>query len=142
MFMASRFNNEAKLASQFLFTLLAKRSYNTSMAAASSSALLLNPLTSSSSVRHFRCSPEIYSISFSTRAASSDFSLAMKCQRRSFGDVSQRDPFVVCDAVKRETGVDGLNIAENVSQVRLVFFEIEIEIEIGDQISFTLMGIL
>ena len=36
-------------------------------------------------------------------------------QSRSYGDVSKRDP---CEAVKRENGADGLNIAENVSQVK------------------------
>lgn len=51
----------------------------------------------------------------------------MKRQSRSFADGSERDPSVVCEAVKRETGPDGLNIADNVSQVRF-------EIEIGDQI--------
>lgn len=118
--MASRFNREAKLASQILSTLLGKRSCNTSMAATSSSALLLNPLTSSSSssLRRFRCSPEISSLSFSSaRVTPSDFSLAMKRQSRSFADGSERDPSVVCEAVKRESGADGLNIADNVSQV-------------------------
>lgn len=122
MIMASVFNREAKRScNTVLTTLLRNRSCNTvrassSMAATSSSALFLNPLTPSS-FRHFRCSPEISSLSFSARAASSDFSLAMKRQIRSFGDVSERDPSVVCEAVKRETGADGLNIAENVSQV-------------------------
>ncbi|EFH54547.1 O-acetylserine (thiol) lyase isoform C [Arabidopsis lyrata subsp. lyrata] len=122
MIMASRFNREAKLASQILSTLLGKRSCNTSMAATSSSALLLNPLTSSSSssssLRRFRCSPEISSLSFSSaRVTPSDFSLAMKRQSRSFADGSERDPSVVCEAVKRESGADGLNIADNVSQL-------------------------
>ncbi|ESQ44114.1 hypothetical protein EUTSA_v10005989mg [Eutrema salsugineum] len=122
MLMASRFNREAKLASQLLSTLVGKRSCNntvrasSSMATASSSTLLLNPLTSSS-LRHLRCSPEISSLSFSARATASDFPLAMKRQTRSYGDVSERDPSVVCEAVKRETGADGLNIAENVSQL-------------------------
>lgn len=150
--MASRFNREAKLASQILSTLLGKRSCNTSMAATSSSALLLNPLTSSSSsssLRRFRCSPEISSLSFSSaRVTASDFSLAMKRQSRSFADGSERDPSVVCEAVKRETGADGLKIADNVSQVRW-FLLPRIQIDgicreesiIGDQIfSFPIMG--
>ncbi|KAG7566413.1 Pyridoxal-phosphate dependent enzyme [Arabidopsis suecica] len=119
MIMASRFNREAKLASQILSTLLGKRSCNISMAATSSSALLLNPLTSSSSsLRRFRCSPEISSLSFSSaRVTASDFSLAMRRQSRNFADGWERDPSVVCEAVKRETGADGLNIADNVSQL-------------------------
>lgn len=126
MLMASRFNRGANhlASSQILSTLLGKRSFNTvrasssSMAAASSSALFLNPLTSSSSLRHFRCSPKISSLSFSARTG---FSLAMKRQSRSFADVSQLDPSLVCEAVKRETGADGLNIADNVSQVSWAF---------------------
>ncbi|CAA7021568.1 unnamed protein product [Microthlaspi erraticum] len=123
MLMASRFNRGANnlAPSQILSSLLGNRSFNTvrassssSMAATSSSALFLNPLTSSSSLRHFRCSPEISSLSFSART---DFSLAVKSQSRSFADVSQRDPSLVCEAVKRETGADGLNIADNVSQL-------------------------
>ncbi|CAH2063505.1 unnamed protein product [Thlaspi arvense] len=122
MLSAARLHREAKLASQFLSTLLGKRSCNStvrassSMATASSSALLFNPLTSSG-LRHFRCSPEISSLSFSARPAASCFPLAMKRQIRSFGDVSERDPSVVCEAVRRETGADGLKIAENVSQL-------------------------
>ncbi|CAN7135048.1 unnamed protein product [Brassica rapa subsp. narinosa] len=117
MLMASRFNSEAKIASRFLSTLLRNQrvtasSSSSSMASASSSsALLLNPLTSST-LRHFRSSTEISSLSFSA----SGFPLAMKSQQqsRSYGDVSKRDP---CEAVKRENGADGLNIAENVSQL-------------------------
>ena len=116
MLMASRFNSEAKIASRFLSTLLRNQrvtaSSSSSMASASSSsALLLNPLTSST-LRHFRSSPEISSLSFSA----SGFPLGMKSQQsRSYGDVSKRDP---CEAVKLETGADGLNIAQNVSQVK------------------------
>ncbi|KAF2601637.1 hypothetical protein F2Q70_00026522, partial [Brassica cretica] len=115
MLMASRFNSEAKIASRFLSTLLRNQrvtaSSSSSMASASSSsALLLNPLTSST-LRHFRSSPEISSLSFSA----SGFPLGMKSQQsRSYGDVSKRDP---CEAVKLETGADGLNIAQNVSQL-------------------------
>ncbi|WZY87593.1 hypothetical protein YC2023_044328 [Brassica napus] len=115
--MASRFNSEAKIASRCLSTLLrnqrvliASPSSSSMASASSSSALLLNPLTSST-LRHFRSSSEISSLSFSA----SGFPLAMKSQQsRSYGDVSKRDP---CEAVKRENGADGLNIAENVSQL-------------------------
>ncbi|KFK35189.1 hypothetical protein AALP_AA5G251700 [Arabis alpina] len=102
-----------------LTTLFGKRTVRGSMAATSSSSLFFNPLTSSTLRRY---SPEISSLSFSTRSASSssysDFSLVMKRQIRSYGDVSERDPSsVVCEAVKREIGTDGLNIADNVSQL-------------------------
>ncbi|CAG7905326.1 hypothetical protein BRARA_D00201 [Brassica rapa] len=110
MLMASRFNSEAKIASRFLSTLFRNQRV-TASSSSSSSSLLLNPLTSST-LRHFRSSPEISSLSFSA----SGFPLAMKSQQqsRSYGDVSKRDP---CEAVKRENGADGLNIAENVSQL-------------------------
>ncbi|KAJ4904994.1 Cysteine synthase [Raphanus sativus] len=109
MLMASRFNSDAKIASRFLSTLLRNQraiaSSSSSIASASSSsALFLNPLTSST-LRHFRSSPEISSLSFSSLTTKSQ-------QSRSFGDVSKRDP-----SVKREIGADGLNIAENVSQL-------------------------
>ncbi|KAG2325484.1 hypothetical protein Bca4012_040011 [Brassica carinata] len=109
MLMASRLNSEAKIASRFLSTLLSNQrviaSSSSSMASASSSsALLLNPLTSST-LRHFRSSRQISSLSFSP--------LTMKRQQtRSYGDSS-----LVCEAVKRGTAADGLNIAENVSQL-------------------------
>lgn len=116
MLMASRFNSEAKIASRFLSTLFRNQraiSSSSSIASASSSsALLLNPLTSST-LRQHRSSPQISSLSFSSLTTKSQ-------QSRSYGDVSKGDPSVVSEAVKRETGADGLNIAENVSQVRWV----------------------
>lgn len=83
------------------------------MAATSSSAFLLNPLTSRS--RPFRYSPELSSLSLISRtAATSDFpkaSLALKRQS------------LVCKAVsvKPAAGIENLNIADNASQVRWVF---------------------
>ncbi|KAJ0254834.1 Cysteine synthase [Hirschfeldia incana] len=118
MLMASKLNSEAKIASRLLSTLLRNQraissssSSSSSMASASSSsALFLNPLTSST-LRHFRSSPEISSLSFSP------VTMNIRQQSRSYGDSSKRDPSVVCEAVKRENGADGLNIAENVSQL-------------------------
>ncbi|CAN8254194.1 unnamed protein product [Cochlearia groenlandica] len=116
MFMASRLNSEAKLASQILSTLLRRSSSSSMAVSSSSSAHFFNPLTSSSSLRHVRFSPRNSSLSFSAYASSSsDLSISMKIQRRSFADLSQRDPSVVCEAVKRESGE--LNIADNVSQL-------------------------
>ncbi|XP_010534505.1 PREDICTED: cysteine synthase, mitochondrial-like [Tarenaya hassleriana] len=84
------------------------------MAASSSSSLLLKTLTSR--LRNLRNSPELSSLSFSAAAA---LDLVPKSQRRSCGNVSSRDPSVVCKAasVKPEAGVERLNIAEDISQL-------------------------
>lgn len=86
------------------------------MAATSSSAFLLNPLTSP--YRPFKYSPELSSLSLSSRkAAAFDVSsAALTLKRQSRSDV-------VCKAVsvKPEAGVEGLNIADNAAQVRLFF---------------------
>uniref|UniRef100_A0A1J3HJJ3 Cysteine synthase n=1 Tax=Noccaea caerulescens TaxID=107243 RepID=A0A1J3HJJ3_NOCCA len=79
------------------------------MAATSSSAFLLNPLTSRS--RPFRYSPELSSLSFISRtAATSDFSKASLALKRQS---------LVCKAVsvKPEAGIENLNIADNASQL-------------------------
>lgn len=84
-------------------------------AATSSSAFLLNPLTSRH--RPFKYSPELSSLTLSSRKAATfdvlptPLSLKRQSQRCSSG--------VVCKAVsvKPEAGVEGLNIAENAAQV-------------------------
>ena len=80
-------------------------------AATSSSAFLLNPLTSRH--RPFKYSPELSSLSLSSRKAATfdvlPASLSLKSQR-----CSSR---VVCKAVSVKPGVEGLNIAENAAQV-------------------------
>ncbi|CAL9236800.1 unnamed protein product [Arabidopsis halleri] len=82
------------------------------MAATSSSAFLLNPLTSRH--RPFKYSPEFSSLSLSSReAAAFDVSsAALTLKRQSRSDV-------VCKAVsvKPEAGVEGLNIADNAAQL-------------------------
>lgn len=89
------------------------------MAATSSSAILLNPLTSRH--RPFKYSPELSFVSLSSRKATtfdvSSAALTLKRQSRRCCDV-------VCKAVsfKPEAGVEGLNIAENAAQVRWAFF--------------------
>ncbi|CAF2094116.1 hypothetical protein HID58_017077 [Brassica napus] len=84
-------------------------------AAISSSAFLLNPLTSRH--RPFKYSPELSSLSLSSRKAATfdvlpaSLSLKRQSQRCSSG--------VVCKAVsvKPEAGIEGLNIAENAAQL-------------------------
>ncbi|CAN6830839.1 unnamed protein product [Brassica oleracea] len=82
-------------------------------AATSSSAFLLNPLTSRH--RPLKYSPELSSLSLSSRKAAAfdvlPAPLSLKSQRCSSG--------VVCKAVsvKPEAGVEGLNIAENAAQL-------------------------
>ena len=82
-------------------------------AAISSSAFLLNPLTSRH--RPFKYSPELSSLSLSSRKAATfdvlpaSLSLKRQSQRCSSG--------VVCKAVSVKPGVEGLNIAENAAQV-------------------------
>ncbi|EOA28855.1 hypothetical protein CARUB_v10025099mg [Capsella rubella] len=82
------------------------------MAATSSSAFLLNPLTS----RPFKYSHGLSSVSLSSRkAATFDVSSAASTLKRQ----SRRCCDVVCKAVsvKPEAGVEGLNIAENAAQL-------------------------
>lgn len=82
-------------------------------ATSSSSGFLLNPLTSRH--RPFNYSPQLASLSLSSRKAAAfdvlPAPLSLKRQRCSSG--------VVCKAVsvKPEAGVEGLNIAENAAQV-------------------------
>ncbi|KAL0897943.1 hypothetical protein Bca101_081904 [Brassica carinata] len=84
------------------------------MAATSSSAFLLNPLTSRH--RPFNHSPQLASLSLPSRKAAAFDSLpaplALKRQ-------SQRCSNVVFKAVyaKVDAGVEGLNIAENAAQL-------------------------